>query len=188
MIKKYDVLPLGITHHSWDFYGDVFAEVNTLAAQSHMMTGAEYLDVVTDPRIDKWVSTSDATPGLITGLGVQTNDLSAWPLVSSAYFERKWPKLFAERRIFYTGFVGVHPEAPANTFRDLLEQMIVPITAVNGVAVMDFCKHNDEVRHLPKAVAHILGRITGTPGGQRSAPIDRQEFWAYDFDSGALDA
>lgn len=188
MIKLYDTLPLGVLAHAWEFYQDVFTTINALAVQRHKMTSTEFYDVATDKRVSKWVSTElgpelmgESVP-LITGLGVQTDDLDAWPLISPEYFKRKWPDAYADKRIFYTGFVGVHPEAPINTFRNLLDDMIKPIIAVRGVAIMDFCATNVDGRRLPHAVDRILGRLT--PVVEPGTVIDRQEFWAYDF--GAL--
>lgn len=184
MITAYDVLPLKLIGDAFDLYSDVFAEIDGLAMQRHLMYEGEFYDVGTDKRITKWVSTTDN--GMLTGLGVQTNDLWSWPLVSPRFFERQWPELYAADRIFYTGFVGVHPDAPVTTFRDLLEQMIVPITAVNGLAVMDFCAHNAVKRNLPQAVNRILTRLS--PQMTAYDKIDQQEFWAYDFGAAALNA
>jgi hypothetical protein len=160
-----------------DLYIDAFAEIHTLAVQRHMMTGEEFVALCTDDRIEKWLARGDE--GDLIGMGVQTADLDAWPLVSPAYFERKWPKLYADRTIWYVGFVCTRqdPPAPIATFAEIITAMSEPTRAAGGISVMDYCTVN-VARGLPKGALRILRRSLA---GTQMEAIDQQTFVAYDF-------
>jgi hypothetical protein len=161
---------------SWSLYYETFHHVNELAAQRHLMTADEFTDVASDPRITKHVSLDDARR--TQGLGVITNQLAAWPLISPPYFRRRWPEHFHENRIFYIGFVCVRPDAPSGTFREIIADMSQQVFAVDGIAVMDFCTVNVN-KGLPRATTWLLNSLHENAVG---GPIDAQEFWAWRFD------
>lgn len=160
-----------------DMYDQAFAEINTLAVQRHMMTESEQDAMMIDDRIEKWIARGD--DGEPIGFGVQTTDLDAWPLISPAYFERKWPKLYAERKIWYVGFVCTRqdPPAPVSTFASIITAMSEPTRAAGGVSVMDYCTVN-VARGLPKGALRILRRARTETTMEA---IDQQTFVAYDF-------
>lgn len=176
-----------ITRHRSDIYPDLadalhdqytraFTDVDTLAAQRHLMNGTEFRDVMYDPRIIKHVARTPT--GNVIGHSVITNNLDAWPLISPRYFERHWPDLYREERIFYVGYVCTDEDAPHHLFRDLIADMAEPVFKVNGMAVMDFCTHNI-VRRVPQVAARILSRLNPVT---TTALLDRQEFYAWRFD------
>lgn len=166
-----------LTAEAWRFYQDVFVEVNTLAANRHMMTPDEFGHVMADERVQKWVALNDE--GRVIGMATITNHLDAWPLVSPAYFEKRFPEQYERRAIWYIGFVGCNPEGTrAHAFRDLIARMQPQVEASDGVFVQDFCTYNVGVRRLPDATRAILRRINPTLQFDR---IDAQEFWAGSF-------
>lgn len=158
-------------------YVDAFLEISALAVQQHMVTPDQFLDMCEDDRIEKWFARDDE--GDLIGLGVQTTDLDAWPLISPAYFERKWPKLYAERKIWYVGFVCTRqdPPAPVSTFAEIITAMSEAARAADGISVMDYCTANI-MRGLPKGALRILKRSRDET---RMQCIDQQSFVAYDF-------
>jgi hypothetical protein len=160
-----------------DIYADSFLGISALAVQQHMMPAKEFIDMCTDDRIEKWL-VRDVNGDLI-GMGVQTTDLDAWPLISPAYFERKWPKLYADRTIWYVGFVCTRqdPPAPIATFAEIITAMSEPTRAAGGISVMDYCTVN-VARGLPKGALRILRRSLA---GTQMEAIDQQTFVAYDF-------
>jgi hypothetical protein len=178
-------LSLTETEATWDLYRSAFAEVNALAVQRHLMTYDEFDAMTTDPRVQKWIVLSDAgaAPGEVIGLGVQTADLDAWPLISPAYFERRWSDLYAERKIWYVGFVCTRqePAAPIDTFAHIIRAMSAETRAAGGISVMDYCTANVN-RGLPRGAGRILAR----EGAVDYASIDSQVFYAYDFGGGRL--
>jgi hypothetical protein len=166
----------------WYSYEKAFTEVNTLAAQRHLMTITEFGQVLRDTRITKYVASNDN--GDVLGHSVLTDDLRAWPLISPAYFERRWPKEYADRRIIYIGWVCALPGAPVTTFPDLIAAMLPTVVDRDCIGVMDFCTHN-VVRGLPRATSRILGRLRPTDRVTHRA-LDAQEFHAWRFDGGDL--
>jgi hypothetical protein len=162
---------------SWRFYEDVFTEVNTLAANRHLMTFDEFEHVMADRRVQKWFAFRDDRR--IIGMATITNELDAWPLVSPAYFARRYPMHYERGAIWYIGFVGCDIEGTrAHAFRDLIARMQPQVEASDGIFVQDFCVYNVGVRRLPDATRAVLRRINPTVEFDR---IDAQEFWAGSF-------
>lgn len=176
-IEQLDTVSGPVADEAWDFYQEVFAEVNTLAANRHMMTPDEFEHMLVDKRVQKWIAFND--DGHIIGMSTITNDLDSWPLVSPAFFEKTYPEQFRRQAIWYIGFVGCNPEGTrAHAFRDLIALMYPQVEASDGVFVQDFCTYNVGVRRLPDATRAILRRINRTVQFGR---IDSQEFWAGSF-------
>jgi hypothetical protein len=168
--------PLRHTGAAWRLYQDAFAEINVLAAQRHMMTEGEFMDAWFDKRVQKWISVDDHNE--LIGLGVQTTDLTSWPLISPAYFALKWPELYTAHKIWYVGFVCTRqdPPAPIDTFGAVIRAMSAETRAAGGISVMDYCTANVN-RGLPKGALRLLSRA----GEVEMEPIDAQTFYAYDF-------
>lgn len=176
-IKIEKTLGIKDSYRAWDMYVATFAGIDELAIQRHLMTFDEFEQAVMDERIDKYVARAD---GEIVGLGMQTNDLEAWSLVSPRVFARRWPDLYEAHRIWYVGFVGVAPGWQGSTlFRDLIVAMAEPAVKADGMSVMDFCAHNVDERQLPRASQALLRRVYPDA---RGALLDRQEFWGFRFD------
>jgi hypothetical protein len=161
---------------AWTLYTDVFAEVNALAAQRHLMTAEEFTAVYHDPRILKFYVHDQA--GDLAGMSVLTQDLDAWPLISPPFFARRWPQHYARKAIWYVGFVGVAPHQ-LHGFRELVRNMYAHVSSNNGIAVMDFCTHNLTRRRLPAITLKLLAGINPAAGMQTA---DTQSFVVYDFD------
>lgn len=165
---------------AWTLYYNAFVELNALAVQRHLMYRDEFNEVMADPRIQKYLA-YDAN-GRLLGLSVYTNDLFAWPLVAPAYFERRWPKLYAANKIWYCGFVAADRDAGHNTaFADLVEAMCLTAANAGGIIMLDFCRFNDTDHHMSRVVRLMLHRITGDVRAERA---DEQNFWIYEFPSG----
>lgn len=167
-------LGLAFQASAWEMYADAFADVDTLAAQRHLMYPDEFRSVMTDIRVRKYVALRGSE---MVGMSVMTNDLAAWPLVSPRYFARRWPEHYARRAIFYIGFIC----AVGNglLYRDLITAMYPPVIEADGIAVMDFCAHNIDTHRMPQRTHALLRRVN--PAAQSGA-IDAQTFWAVRFD------
>ncbi len=159
---------------AWTFYRETFAEINTLAAQRHLMRHDEFTEVMTDGRITKYVL-SEENDALL-GLGTSTNDLSAWPLISPAYFERMYPEQYAAGKLWYIGFIGVR-DGVRGGFAAMLEAMSAPQRRVAGVALMDYCAFNFGERDVHSISLRLLERYSAP----RPRIVDTQTFVAYDF-------
>ena len=157
-------------------YAAIFSEINTLAAQRHLMTVDEFSAVYRDPHVLKFYVHDDT--GDLAGIAVLTQDLDAWPLISPQYFARRWPEHYSRRAIWYVGFVGVLP-GRAHGFRELVANMYTHIISNNGIAVMDCCTYNVTRRRLPAATLKLLGWLNPHADVETA---DTQSFFVYRFD------
>lgn len=178
MIKVVDALDDSLLDEAWTLYYTAFHELNAFAVQRHLMYRHEFDDVVRDTQVDKYLWLDDA--GVLGGLATYTNDLNAVPLIAPQYFERRWPQLYAEHRIWYCGFVGVHPAAQNNhrTFVELVGAMARIAHDAGGIICIDMCRFNDEVRRLSTAIPAVLERCVGQVRAER---MDDQSYWLYEF-------
>lgn len=181
-VSRYHVLPPHMIEDAYSMYAEIFAEVNTLAAQRHLMTEEEFGVVAKDTRVVKYVAYDQAhedrpSPLVSDMVGMSTllNDFEAWPLLSPPYFERMFPEQYAAGELWYIGFVGVRPDTPL-VFSALVREMF-PVVA-GGVACMDFCTRN-VLRRLPEATLALLRRLCEET---QVALLDSQGTYAYRFD------
>lgn len=182
-IKRHDRLTGDALRAAWELYYTAFEDIDGLAVQRHLMYWEEFGAVADDVRVQKWIVTDQA--GDMTGLSVITGDLDAWPLVSPRYFERHYPREYADRAVWYIGFVCVrqNPRPEPHTFRELIGRMAPQVESSRGIAVMDWCKTNVEALNLPRATSMVL---SGYNPDVTHRTIDYQQFDAYRFDGGPL--
>jgi hypothetical protein len=174
-IETHHRLPVSLAADAWKLYLQVFEPLAPLAVNRHVMTEQEFFDCAEDRRIGKYLALN--TDAEVIGVGVQTNRLHAWPLISPEYFEAHWPDLYREGKIWYVGFVGVRDGAPG-VFPRLLDAMSAPARDVRGMTFMDFCSYNENALNLPAVSERILRRIHPS---MSLTCVDRQGFWGADF-------
>lgn len=176
-VKVVDEAHESLIEEAWTLYYTAFRDLNAYAVQRHLMYRHEFDEVMRDPRVQKYLCVDDSDK--LAGLSTYTNDLDAVPLISPQYFERRWPQLYAERRIWYCGFVAIHPDAQAATaFGELVSQMYMVAHAQNGIIALDMCRFNDESRRMSRVVPLMLRRLSGDVRTER---MDEQSYWLYEF-------
>ncbi len=158
---------------AWLRYQEWFSDIDTMAANRHLMTATEFQDMCNDRYIEKHVARVE---GRLVGLSVITGKLASWPLISPRFFERRWPDLYAQGRLWYIGFVGVARSAPRSVFSGLLSSMAE--RREQDTFFLDFCTHNVE-RGLPRH-SQLALRTLGH-GVPRLQQVDAQTFWSVDF-------
>ncbi|MDT5042386.1 MAG: hypothetical protein QOE51_3371 [Actinoplanes sp.] len=165
----------------WRLYSSAFRGINALAVQRHLMYRTEFEEVMRDAKVQKYLCLDDA--GRLCGLSTYTNDLFAMPLISPEYFERRWPELYAQRKIWYCGFVAVPLEVRSHSaFAELVEAMYLTAATQNGIISLDFCQFNDDRRKMGRVVSIMLNRLSGECHAER---MDQQSFWVYEFPTAA---
>jgi len=175
-IKVVDAIAEDLLPEVWDLYSTTFYELNAMAVQRHLMYREEFDEVMLDRRVQKYLCLGD--DGTVCGLSTFTNELEAIPLISPAYFQRRWPRLYAERRVWYCGFVAVEKsDHPTNAFAELVEAMYQTAAARNGIIGLDHCRYNGD-RHLARVIELKLRRLAGTV---RAEQMDEQSYWIYEF-------
>jgi hypothetical protein len=176
-VKVVDEVHESQLEETWALYHTAFRELNAFAVQRHLMYRSEFDEVMRDQRVQKYLCFDDADT--LCGLSTFTNDLDAVPLISPEYFARRWPQLYAENRIWYCGFVGIHPESRnPSAFHELVEAMYRLAATQNGIISLDMCRFNDEARRLSRVIPLMLHRLSGDVRTER---MDEQSYWLYEF-------
>jgi hypothetical protein len=167
---------------AWELYEGAFSEIRSLAVQRHMMYRSEFDEVMRDPRVDKYLCLDD--DGELCGVSTYSNDLWAIPLIAPEYFERRWPELFHQNKIWYCGFVAVGTEARSTrAFAELVQAMYKTATDRNGIIALDFCSYNDAKRNMARVIRLMLHRLSS--GTLQASCMDQQSFWIYEFPQAA---
>jgi hypothetical protein len=160
---------------AWSLYTDAFEELRTVAVQRHLMRRAEFAEVMADDRVSKYLAYDGDT---LVGLATLTNDLDAMPLISPDYFAHRWPDHYAQRRIWYLGFIAIRPDQRGGAVRALLvDRLWQPVRANCGVAALDICARNDALG-LPGAIQRALEALSPDVVTTR---LDEQVYWAYEL-------
>jgi hypothetical protein len=166
---------------AWGLYQESFEELRSLAVQRHLMYFDEFVEVMKDPRVAKYLALRD--DGTLCGISTYTNDLEAVPLIAPEWFARHRPDHYATKRIWYIGFVAVHPEEQGKrAFVELVEQMYLVASNQNGLVGLDICTYNDEVHHMSRVFRMMIARWAP---GMKFNRIDQQSYWLYEFPSAA---
>jgi hypothetical protein len=180
-VEVYPVVPDEWRDAAWRFYRDAFAPLAVQAVQRHVLHEKEFDELLGDARIDKYLAVRD---GQVVGMSAMTADLDAVHLISPEYFAHHFPDLYAQRRILYCLFVGVHadPQAGKGVFVGLQEAMYArQVGPVAGVCVLDISTWNEQERRLPWTIESIMTKVAGAASVRR---LDSQSYWLYEF-SGA---
>jgi hypothetical protein len=160
---------------AWELYTSAFAELRATAAQRHVMNRGEFDEVMTDERVKKYLAIDPVTDEL-AGLATFTNTLSAMPLISPEFFERRWPDLFAKDLIWYLGFFAIEPHyRGTGTFEEVIAQMWAEVRSQGGVAALDVCGYNTGLG-LPLAIRRTLEALTPDVITEQ---VDVQAFWSF---------
>jgi hypothetical protein len=167
---------------AWQLYEEAFRDLKSLAVQRHLMYRPEFVEVMLDSRVQKYLCVSD-DGGTLVGLSTYSNDLQAMPLIAPEYFARRWPEQYRQRKIWYCGFVAVAADRRfRSAFTDLVEAMYLMAANQNGIIALDFCRYNDQLRNMSRVIQMMLHRLSG---GVRAECMDQQSFWVYEFPAAA---
>lgn len=166
-----------LLEESWKLYLQSFDPLRRLAVQRHVMYADEFDAVMADPRVDKYLAFG--ADGSLQGLSTMTADPLAVPLVSPEYFAHRWPDRYHAGRIYYIGFVGVHPDSHGSgVFGEMVKTMTQQVAVADGLAVLDVCTYNKDRLHLPSAINSLAA--TWAPR-VRMEILDAQTYISYDF-------
>jgi hypothetical protein len=162
---------------AWKLYRQSFEPLRHLAVQRHVMYADEFDAVMADPRVEKFLAYGER--GTLAGIATMTADLLAVPLVSPDYFAHRWPDRYSEGRIYYIGFLAVHPDSHGTgVFADMVKAMTREVALVDGLAVIDLCTYNKDRLHLDRAI-HSLSSIWAPQVTMET--LDAQSYLGYDF-------
>jgi ribosomal protein S18 acetylase RimI-like enzyme len=166
-----------LREQAWKLYREAFDPLRRTAMQRHVMYDEEFDAVMADARVAKYLIYDGE--GVLQGLGTITNQMESMPLVSPEYFEARWPERFAQGRVYYIGFVGVHPHAHGSgIFAELVKAMTSMVAACDGIAILDVCRHNLKTLHLPRMISILAS--SWAPHVEM-VDLDAQTYIGYDF-------
>ena len=170
------VVPATVLEATWELYTRAIEELRRSAVQRHVMYRAEFDDMMADERVWKYRGV-DST-GEITALATFTNQLESMPLISPEYFASRWPEHYAEGRVWYLGFIAIHPaHRGTGVFESVIEELWRPVQADRGVAALDMCGRNEAIG-LPDAITRTLASLT--PNVVATA-LDQQSYWSFEL-------
>jgi GNAT superfamily N-acetyltransferase len=176
-VQVKDVVTGDLSEQAWKLYLQAFDPLRETAVQRHVMHDDEFDAVMADARVDKYLIFDG--DGELRGLGTLTNHMRAMPLVSPEYFEARWPERSAAGGVYYIGFVAVHPDSHGSgIFSELVKAMTGVVCAVDGIAILDVCRHNLTKLHLPRMIS-ILARSWAPE--VEMVDLDAQTYIGYDF-------
>jgi len=126
-----------------ELYRASFGELETRAAARQLVEEREFIAEVTDPRIDKYVVRDEA--GAVVGLTTLTDDLSAVPWISPAYFAARFPDQAARGALHYLGFTLVRGDRRRDqVFRAMIAEVTARMIPIRGVVAWDMCRLRQE--------------------------------------------
>lgn len=164
------VLDAAHAEAAWILYERAMRPLAIRAAQRHLLTRAEFGDILGDSRIQKhlaWAGTE------LIGIGTATDQLEAWPLISPEYYHHRWPG----RVVWYIGFVAVAPKA-LGVLGPLIDRLSREARRTGGIAAADFCAYNIDHRKIDTRIDTLLRHLDPHT---TVAAVDAQEFHAWSF-------
>jgi GNAT superfamily N-acetyltransferase len=162
---------------SWKLYQQSFEPLRNVAVQRHVMYADEFDAVMADARVEKYLAYGE--DGTLRGISTMTADLLAVPLVSPEYFAHRWPDRFRAGRIYYIGFLAVHPDwHGTGVFAEMVKRMTGEVALVDGLAIIDVCTYNKDRLHLTRAINSLAATWASHV---QMATLDAQTYVGYDF-------
>jgi hypothetical protein len=156
-------------------YRGSFKGLETLAAQRHMMYGAEFEFLMNDITTLKFVVFDDHDN--VIGLAAYTNNLYSVDLISVEFYRSRWPEHVEQLRLWYCLFVAVHPDYPG-AFLKLCRAMYDKAAETKSIIALDFCDHNDQELGMGRSITKMLTHFDPSTKAQM---VDVQEYWVYEF-------
>ncbi|GAA4259740.1 hypothetical protein [Dactylosporangium darangshiense] len=169
---------------AWRLYALRMGVMADQAVQTHLLPYAVFADICMNSSIEKWRILDAADGGRCVALATFTNDLVAWPAVSPDYFRTRWPHAYAERCVWYCGFVVVADHAPQGTFVQLITGMYHQAAEHGGIIGLDFADANARLARVVDVVLARAARARDiddtSPFGYRGQRSDGQHYWTYE--------
>jgi hypothetical protein len=178
VVKVLDVLDTGLLNEAWELYREAFEDLNEVTIQRHLDTEEEFRQIASDRRIQKYLSFAD--DGTLRGVSCYTPMLGvgATPLISTAYFARRYPEQFSRGRVYVCLFVAVHKQHRGRTgaFVEMVDAMYREAWDHKGVIVLDVCRFNIEAHHLDRGIIQVMH---GIDPDVYSEDADAQHYLVY---------
>jgi hypothetical protein len=159
----------------YDLYVAAFAPLQTNAAARHMLSFGEFIEEMTDPRIDKYVAwDDDGEPIALTTL---TTDLTAVPWISPHYFAARYPEHHDRGALYYLGYTLVRPDRErSGVFARIAARIVRRLTEERAVCAFDVCGYNDGTHQIGRSIANLSRSLD-----MSMDTVDVQTYYAASF-------
>lgn len=165
-----------------DFYAlylAAFEPLRARAAARQVLTQAEFLAEMVDPRVSKYVARD--TSGAAIGMSTMTRELTTVPWISPEYYAARYPEHAARNAVFYIGFTLTHPDHRGPKLAAaMIDALVATLVAERAVVAYDICTYNDEVLRFGAHIASFFRRSAEVA----VEPIDAQTYYAASFAGG----
>ena len=140
-------------------YAETFGPMATLAVNRHVLYEHEFMEVMRDHRIDKYLAVDEETGDAI-GMCTLTNRLETVTWVSAEYFTHHFPEHAARDAIYYLGFSLAKPHRRREqVFTELITAVSVTLAEERAMCGYDICAYNNEELGLGAAVDAMVSSI-----------------------------
>lgn len=154
-------------------YRETFAPLAIAAVNRHLLYEEEFMEVMNDERVDKYLVYDDAS-GEALAMCTLTHHLETVTWVSPEYFAHHYPDHTARNAVYYLGFslvAGTHRRA--QLFSQLIARVSETLVAQDAMCAYDICQYNNETLGLADAVAAMIQFVA--PIDVR--PVDTQTYY-----------
>lgn len=156
----------------WEIYEVAFAPLHTASPCRQFLLRDEFIAEMSDERVLKFVLWDN--DGNAVAMALVATYLEAVPWISPEYYAARFPREFADRRIYYFGALLVEPGSRGLKYSEiLLAELENFVFTTRGIACFDCMDSNDTF--LPALI-----RDTGEKQGAFEVQkLDRQHYYAY---------
>jgi hypothetical protein len=156
-------------------YHKAFAPLSTLSAVRQLLREDEFLEEMSDPRIEKLVARLDGEP---VGLTIMTSALHAIPWISPEFYAGRYPDHYARGALYYVAFTLADADhRGAGSYVAMLDVLLQRLTDERAVCVYDICTHNNVQMHFAD---HLRSRANRWAVAEEQV-LDTQVFYAGVF-------
>lgn len=181
-IDRLAILDDPTARHLWDLYSRAFASLATRSATRQTLHSDEFLDQMRDARVWKFVG-FDETSSEALALATVSRHLETDPWANPEYFQSRWPRLHAEGRIYYFGFVIVDPERQRRgSYNEIMAAVVGMLHRERALAGFDVSRHNEQVLGLLTSV------MNATQVDYELLDLDTQSYYAVTFGDAVAEA
>lgn len=160
----------------YELYHAAFAPMAVRSAVRQLLRRDEFLETMTDPRIEKLVARTEE--GTALGLVILTAHLDSFPWISPEFFAAHYPEHTARNAVYYVAFSLTHPHARRLGIHvAMLDALTERFTEERAVCVYDVCAHNNlTIRWAERLRDHVSSSVEGI-----WSVLDTQTFYGFSF-------
>lgn len=175
-VTRYAVLHQATAAQLWELYEEGFGPLAARSVARQVLNHGEFVDRMRDARVWKYVQRDD--DGAVIGLATLTRHLETVHTISPEYFAARWPREYAEGRVYYVGFVLIAAQRRhQGHYAELVRAVVGAAAAARALVGFDISTRNDELLDVLQAT----GRRAGPDAVPDLVTLDAQTFYAVTF-------